>query len=221
MGLTACPDFTAIEQLTFASCSGIQTILFNEPVDTQVISAITQAYCILVPTLLSIGRQELSIFDANYALMITSSPFMIQVVFSSIHDILGFKTGLFKRIKSHRRIIHFSAALFLILWFGLRLTLRLSSKAFQDSELCSNPTFKDLLLDLLLLFVPETGPTGGFWMLLFAPLALSLFHLVMGWYEVVASLLARRERAPGLWGELSRLWELIRVVWCVSITMGT
>ena len=219
MGLTACPDFHAIEQLTLASCSGIQTILFNEPVDAQVISAITQAYCILVPTLLSIGRQQLSIFDANYALTITSSPFMIRVVLSSIRDILGFKTGLFKRIKSHRRTIRFSAALFLILWFGLRLTLRLSSKAFQDSELCSNPTFKDLLLDLLLLFVPKMGPSGGFWMTLTTPLGLLVPFIILWWYEEVAAILAHRE--PGLREGLFRLWADMRGVWCVSITMGT
>ena len=191
---------------------------FTKPVDAQVISAITQAYCILIPTLLSVGHQELSIFDANYALMVTSSPFMIRVVFSSIRDILGFKTGLFKRIKSHRRVIHFSVALFLILWFGLRLTLRLSSKAFQDSELCSNPTFKDLLLDLLLLFVPETGPLGGFWIMLQFLLGLITILIIMWWYDMVVSLLARLKRGPGLWRDL---WKVLSIIWCVSISMGT
>ena len=220
MGLNACPDLTTIEQLTFASYLGIQTCFFNKPIDGQVITAIIQAYCILIPTLLSIGRQELSIFDANYALMVTASPFMIYVVLSSIRDILGFETGLFKRIKSHRRAVHFSVFLFLALWFGLRLTLRLSSKAFQDSELCSNPTFKDLLVDFLLLFVPITGPTGGFWMILFISLVISPIALIIVWGWVAVSFLVRSE-APGPWEALSCLWTGMKDGWCVSITTDT
>ena len=193
----SCSD-TVIEELTFASCPGIETGVFDEVIDASVISAIIQAYCILIPTILSIGRQELSLFDANYALKVTSSPFMIHVVFSSIRDILGFETGLFKRIESRRRIIHFSVVLFLALWFGLRLTLRLSNKAFRDSELCSNPTFKGSLSDFLLLFVSPTGPAGGFWFALFVPLTIFLFSIILGWRWV---------------------WVVVNSLLCVSITM--
>ena len=221
VGLNACPDLTTIEQLTFASCPGIQTYFFNKPIDEQLIPAIIQTYCILIPTLLSIGRQELSIFDANYALMVTASPFMIYVVFSSIRDILGFETGLFKRIKSHRRAVHFSVFLFLALWFGLRLTLRLSSKAFRDSELCSNPTFKDLLIDFLLLFVPIAGPTGGYWLAVIGSLLNLPLDIIIWWCEVVIRFLARREGALGPQERLSRMWVNMKGGWCVSITTDT
>ena len=224
MGLTTCPDFTAIEQLTFASCSGIQTGWSDEAIDTQVMSAIFQAYCILIPTLLSVGHEELSIFDANYALTVTLSPFMVQLVFSSIRDALGFETSLFGQIKSHHRIIHFPVALFLILWFGLRLTLRLSSKAFQDSELCGSPTPKGLLVDLLLLFVPATGPTGGFWMVLSFLLLFAFSCVIEGLHKAVTSFLTRQGGALEplrLHKRLSELWVTAKDLWCVSITRGT
>lgn len=153
--------------------------------------------------------------------MITSSPFMIYVVFSSIRDILGYESGLFKRIKSYRRITHLSVAMFLVLWSWLRLTLRLSDKAFRDSELCSNTTFKDLLLDLLLLFVPPTGPAGGFWFALCVALMLSLLAVILGWCEVVVGFLTHREGEYRPWEKLPRAWGSIGDAWYVSITTST
>ena len=154
-------------------------------IGTVVITALIQLYCILLSTIFSIGRQQLSLFDANYALIITSSPFTIYLVYSSIRNLLGLETGLFERIESHRRVIGFIGALLLPLWLGLALTLRLSSKAFTDSKLCSDSTFWDFLLDLLLLFAPLTGPLGGVWTVLILFIAWCLLAIV-GWLFMVA-----------------------------------
>ena len=124
--------------------------LSTASVDAGVIATIAQLYSILFSTLFSTYRKQLSLFDVNYALTVTSSPFTIYLVHSSIRDLLGFETDLFKRIVSNRRLIHHLGALLLPIWFGLRLTLRLSSKAFTDSELCGNPTFGDFLADFSL-----------------------------------------------------------------------
>ena len=64
----------------------------------------------------------------------------------------------------HRpRIICTLGALLLPIWFGLCLTLRLSSRAFIDSELCSNSTFEDWS-DLFMFGIPfeDDLAFGGF-----------------------------------------------------------
>lgn len=218
VGLSTCPDLTVVKQLTFTSRLGIQIGWFDKTVDEQVVAAIIQTYCILIPALLSIGRQELSIFDANYALTVTASPFTIQLLFSSILDALGFETTLFGQIESRRRIIYFCVAVFLALWLALRLTLQLSSKAFIDSELCNNSTLKDQFVDLLSLFVPATGPTGGFWAAL---LGFLLAVITAEFYEVVASVLIGWEGARGPLQRFSDIWAGTKDAWCVSITTGT
>ena len=114
-------------------------------IDSGVIASIAQLYCILLSTLLSINRQQLSLFDANYALIVTSSPLTIHIVFASIRELLGFKTRFFERIKHHPRAIYLFGAPLLPLWFGLELTLPLSGRAFIDSELCSDSNFRDFV----------------------------------------------------------------------------
>lgn len=167
---------------------GIQLALSPTSVEKGVIATFVELYCILLSTIFSIGRQQLSLFDANYALVITSSPFAVYLVHASIRNILGFETGLSKRVESHRCTISSSGALLLPIWFGLALTLRLSSKAFTDSELCSDSTFGDFLLDLLLLFAPLTGPVGGIWLASISLIAYFLLAVIGWWLFLVASL---------------------------------
>ena len=141
MGLIARPDLTLSKGLIFAFRPGIQMIWSTAGIDAGVIASIAQLYSILLSTLFSINRQQLSLFDANYALVVTSSPLTIHLVFASIRELLGSRTGFFERIESHPRTIRFFGALLLPLWFGLKLTLPLSGRAFIDSELCSDPNF--------------------------------------------------------------------------------
>ena len=166
-------------ELISTSCLGIQMSWPSEGVDAGVIASIAQLYCILLSTLFSINRQQLSLFDANYALTVTSSPFTIYLVFSSIRELLGYETGLFERLESHPRVIRFFGALLLPVWLGLRITLLLSGKAFKDSQLCDNTTFSDFLMDLFLLFLPQVGLTGGAWVAVVAFFTINFLLLIV------------------------------------------
>lgn len=153
--------------------------------------------------------------------MVSSSPLAIYLVFSSIRSLLGFDTNLFKRINFYPRIIRFFGALLLSLWFGLRLTLRLSPKAFKDSGLCENPTFKDLFLDFLLFFCPLTGPTGGVWVIFSLLAAYSLVFMVLMCCEVIVRFLVYQGGVSDLWGFLCSRWVFtLECVRCVSVLAG-
>ena len=98
-------------------------------------SLLVQFYPILLSTLLSIGRQQLSRFEAFFALLLSSSPLTIYLVVASICDLFGTHTGLYKRIKSHRLIIRTFGASFLLIWTGLSTAVVMSTSAFEG-ELC-------------------------------------------------------------------------------------
>lgn len=206
------------EKLIVASCAGMHMVLSPADVEAGVIATLTQLYSILLSTLLSLGRQQLSLFDANYALTLTSSPFAIYLVYSSICNLFGFETHLFKSTESHRRFIGFFGALLLPIWVGLRLTLWFSTKAFKDSELCKNSSFGDFLLDLLLFFAPLTGPVGGVWFILLCLILASLLAIIGGWIIMVVGQYG--DPRPDPWEWLSSLWTIFYNAWYFSTLMG-
>lgn len=106
----------------------------SKGVDTGVQAALLQIYPVLLSALISINRETLSIDDIGYALALTWSPLTIYLVFASCCDILGAKTGLYKRITSHPRIVRFLLVLIPFLWLGLTLTAALSSRTFVNSN---------------------------------------------------------------------------------------
>jgi len=108
-------------------------------------SLLIQLYPILLSTLLSINRDQLSTFDAFIALVLSSSPLMIYLVVASIADLCGIQTGLYKRIKSHRFIIRALGASLLFIWTGLSMTAKMSTSAFKDSSCINGTTFVDWL----------------------------------------------------------------------------
>jgi len=129
--------------LILALPSGIQIYFSPAGPETGLMAIIVQSYCILLAMLFSINHQQLSLFDADHALLLVSSPLMIDVVAASIKDLFGFRDGLIRRVKFHPHIIRALGVLILPIWFGLTLTIQLSSRAFIDSELCSNHTPED------------------------------------------------------------------------------
>ena len=142
-------------------------------------ATLVQIHPILWSTLWSINRQELSLFDAEFALIVTSSPLTLYLVAASCFSLFGTKTGLYKRINSHRIITSAIGALVFPLWVALSLVLTLSDHAFKDSYLCKGSTFTDWILDLpWSLFtsvapgIASTPPLASFG----APLALLLFR---------------------------------------------
>ena len=113
-------------------------------VDVGIQSLLVQFYPILLSTLLSINRDQLSTTDAFFALSLSSSPLTIYLVVTSIADLCGIQTGLYKRIKSHRFIIRTLGASLLLIWTGLSMTAVMSTSAFKDSS-CATLTFVDWL----------------------------------------------------------------------------
>ena len=175
---------------------------------TGFIAIIVQSYCILLGVLFCINRQQLSLFDANHALLLASSPLAVEVVLTCIEGLFGFQPG---HIRIHPRTIYTFGALLLPLWFGLRLTLRLSSRAFIDSELCSNPTFKDLL-ELPLITIPEDSDPS---FLLFVV----LFYFCRWDRKLSRQMLETfpaQEETHEPQGRLRTLWTSVGRAWYVS-----
>ena len=114
-------------------------------VDVGIQSLLIQFYPILLSTLMSINHDQLSTSDAWFALSISSSPLTIYLVVTSIADLCGIQTGLYKRIKSHRFITRAFGASLLLIWTGLSMTAVMSASAFKDSS-CYPGTFVDWLL---------------------------------------------------------------------------
>ena len=144
--LRGCALYLALRLMDIRS-SGILVWSPADPdseIDVGIQGWLFQIYPILLSTLLSIDRQQLSLFEAHFAISVSSSPLTLYLVVASIGDILRFKTHLYKRIK-HRHTIRTSLILVPFLWFGLSMTLRLSSRAFEDSQLCDGSTFADWL----------------------------------------------------------------------------
>lgn len=117
-------------------------------IDEGIRAILLQIYPILLSTLSSIGSKQLSLFDANFALILTSSPLTVYIVVTSTCEWFGMKTGLYKRIKSNRFVVRILGTSVLFLWFGLSATLKLSIHAFRDSEACQGVTLWDWLGDL-------------------------------------------------------------------------
>lgn len=222
VGLNACLDLAVDKELIFALRPGIQIALSpTTGIGAGVIASIAQLYCILLSILVSVNRQQLSLFDANYALTISSSPFTIYLTSASIGDLLGLESGLFKQIESHRRAIRISGALLLPLWLGLRLTLRFSSRAFIDSELCSDvTTSEDIVSDFIHLLVPFLGPTSVVQVCLLALIIEYLPRIVMGWPGLMADFRVRREGASQPQERFHILWTFVKCAWYVSIAVG-
>jgi len=110
-------------------------------IDVGIQSLLIQFYPILLSTLLSINRHQLSRFDAYFALRVSSSPLTMYLVVASISDLCGIRTGLYKRIKSYRPIIRILGASVLLIWTGLSMTFIIWSNVFEDPHCHSTGNF--------------------------------------------------------------------------------
>ena len=110
-------------------------------IDLAIQSLLVQFYPILLSTLLSIKRQQLSIFDVDFALLVSSSPLIIYLSFASVCDLCGFRTGLFKRLKYYPKIVRILGAFVPFLWNVLSMIQSFSNDAFLDSPCHPTSTF--------------------------------------------------------------------------------
>jgi hypothetical protein len=192
-------------------------------IDVGIRATLIQIYPILLSTLLSINTPTLSLFDAAFALLLTSSPLTIYLVVASVCGLFGFETNLYKRIKSYRCTIRILGALIPLLWLGLSLTLTFSDKAFMGSQYCRNSSFKDWLLITFWSLVFDSpfqpGYFGvGYGILPAVALAFSLC-LFRRRSQVMKDLRADREGKPKLWGRLRIPWTFVKCAWCVSVVV--
>ena len=141
--------------MTSSSNIGIVVTYSDVNIDLAIQSLLIQFYPILISTLLSINRQQLSLFDVDFALLISSSPLVIYLSFASVCDLRpGAHTGLFKRIKSYPHIIRLFGAFVPVFWTVLSLVESFSATAFLDSSCQPKSTkfggwLKDSILSVL------------------------------------------------------------------------
>lgn len=93
-----------------------------------------QQYTILVSTIFSIRRDQLIIFDVNFAVQITSPPFSVVLISAALSLESTNQTWPFSRCgEKWGRCLRYCTFLYIILWLILGSTMALSSTAFKDS----------------------------------------------------------------------------------------
>ena len=188
-------------------------------VDVGILSLLVQFYPILLSTLLSVNRQQLSGFDAYFALILSSSPLTTYVVVASISNLYGIHTGLYKRIKSYRITICILGALVPLLWAGISMVVYLSPTAFKDSQ-CETTSFADWAQNAALSITFSFTYPGGvghltpwFIWVLVTPW---LICLARRWSQLRADVKFYSEGAS----RLCVFWIWMKCAWCVAINAG-
>jgi len=182
-------------------------------------SLLVQFYPILLSTLLSINRNQLSRLEAYFALLVSSSPLTLYLVVASISDLFGIHTGLYKRINFHRPIIRIFGALVLFIWTGLSITVFTSIGAFED-RYCGNQPFVHWLQVIIgLLFLSLVypggiyrGPPGVAWVIIIP----WLVCLARRWSQLRADVKLHSEGAS----RLGVLCTWVKFAWCVPADVG-
>ena len=155
------PDLVLAGPITFPPHLGIMITYSEGDIDLAIQSLLVQFYPILLSTLLSIKRQQLSIFDVDFALILSSSPLAIYLSFASVCDLCRIRTSLFKRVKSHRNVVRILGALVPIFWTALSMVESFSDKAFLDSSCNPTSSFQGWLGDTLLSLALNLSSPGG------------------------------------------------------------
>lgn len=109
-------------------------------IQTSVVMLLSQVYPNLLATAASIGKKNLTLFDAHLALAIAASPVTFYISISAFRDLLGYPNTLFSRISTAKHIIRLLGIFFPILWISLHATTSFSTKAFANSHLCEGMT---------------------------------------------------------------------------------
>lgn len=199
-------------RLTFTPLPGILVNWSLSDVDVGVNASLTQSYPILLSTLLSVNRNQLSANDATCALTLASSPVMLSLAVASMCDLAGAQTDLYKRIRSHRNIIRVLAALIADFWLALKLTLYYSSgQAFISSEIGIGTDFWHWML--------RNIPSG---MGVISPIMTFSFLLCLfrRRSQMKTDFRAHREEAfeSRRWWHVS--WTFVKCAWYIPVVLG-
>ena len=206
----------------FSLCIGILITWSPMDIDEGFQASLLQIYPVLLSTLLSINRHQLSLFDANFALIISSSPLTVYLVAASTCNLLGIKTGLYKRIKSHRLATSVVGAFVLVLWFTLDSILTLSDRAFIGSESCKGKTFGYWLAQFITFLVYSVTAPGYFLLAIPFLSVPPVFIIVCSrWvHREVREGMSRLGRQRGAMGSLRSVAVFVKCAWCVGISAG-
>lgn len=180
-----------------------------------------QIYPILLSALSSINQQQLTINDVGYALNFCLSPLMFYLVIASFGDLFGVKTGLYKRITSHRRDVRVLVILVPFLWLALYMTASLSGRAFEDSGR-NQESFGHWIYRVFLIFVWTFLLPGAFAIYVYpifvVPPALVLFRRRS---QVMVDVRTHLNGVSNLRGRLRVPWVFLKCAWCVLVTMDS
>lgn len=183
-------------------------------IDVGIKASLIQSYPVLLSTLLSINRNQLSVYEAGSAISLTSPPLTVYLAISSICDIFGIKTDLYKRVRSHRHVIRLLGALMLPLWLALTLTYWFSSRAFVGSEAHVAADLWKWLVGFLFghLFFPVSNTVANW---IYSPIMVLLFFLCLfrRRTQVMTDFRAHREGVSGPWVRWKISWTFVKCAW--------
>jgi hypothetical protein len=176
-----------------------------------------QVHSIMLSTLSSIGRSQLTIDDATCALRLTSSPITYNIVWWCV----GSLYSKLRRRESHTRrkpfVIGFSVLL-IPLWIILFNVIALSQTAFKDSNQYDHDgaTYIDLLLTF---FIPISSPlfldpAYGGWVMFWPALFQWLLLLIWILYTVrhardIKEWKAKNDKPTSFWKRLKLIFKSI------------
>ncbi|EDR03024.1 uncharacterized protein LACBIDRAFT_307555 [Laccaria bicolor S238N-H82] len=107
---------------------------------TSIFMLLSQVYPILIATASSIGSEDLSLFDAHYAVAVTASPITVYLVYSSFRDLFLGPNILFQKLMSSKAIVRYLGLMLPFLWLFVSLMTSFYTKAFRNSPLCRGMT---------------------------------------------------------------------------------
>ena len=196
------PDLVLARPITLPSYLGIVVTYSDEDIGLEIQSLLVQFYPILLSTLLSIKRQQLSLLDVYFALLVSVSPLAVYLSFASFCNLFGTRTGLFNRIESNGFVISAFGAFVPFLWIALSMVTGFSSSAFEDSACYPTQTFLEWLKATVLYLISGFLSYGGASLsalALFLPFLILLFRRrSQVWADVKLSE-APKWRVPFTW----------------------
>lgn len=134
-----------------------------------------QQFSVLLATVMSIDRGQLSIFDASFAVLVTGPPFSALLIICAFDDLFGSPNMIFSRCGQWRTWMRSLTFLYIVLWFVIISTQALSDTAFTDSYLCGRGAFAAWVKSLFWQFVIFLLPFLDFF----------IFHDSLGLFTIV------------------------------------
>ena len=144
---------------------------------------------------------------------------MIYLSFASVCNLLGFKTGLYKRVASNHLITSVFGASVILFWFALDAILTLSDSAFIDSAACKGQTFVNLLHNLCRFLLGYFTDPGSMVIIvlsicLLVPL---MFFVAMLHRRASKEAWSYRQGKSKPWVWFYVPWMFMKSYWCVPI----